>query len=179
MGRLAGRMWSRVFVALFFSLLVACTSTRVLMPEVCMYTGLPISLGELSSKPFGHDESVEAFTHQLPGVEPKKMIRRNQHNPTLVDTIYEYGLPRGGQIMLYQTSYGQQFLLAAVIKHEGFSLLNGLRVGMSEEAVRQCVELPSFEPRMEFDSEDGMRTVRLEFDRRHRLECITVLGRVD
>lgn len=160
--------------------LVSCAVTRERTPATCVYSGKPVPLAAFCASPFGHDETVAAFGERLKGKQPVKMAYKNKHDPTLVDTIYEYKLARGGKVMLYQTSFGQQFFLGAIIADPGFVLHNGLRVGMRESEVRERIGgLPDLDRVHEVRYEDAMRTLKLKFSRKGVLERIELYGQVD
>jgi|GEM_PF-3259214 len=122
--------------------LMGCARLTVVPVAGASYRGTPLTAQELCQDPFGHGRRKADFDAQLPRTKVTRMVSRSEQEPGRADTIFSYDFPDRGGIRLYQTSFGQELFLTAVIKTNKFPLRNGLRVGLPLDSVRRYVELP-------------------------------------
>lgn len=91
----------------------------------------PVEVNALLKKPFGHNESIKAFSENLPPkTKMQKYIKtsgRLNHNS---DTIFNFTYKKS-KISVYKTRFNQEFVLGGVIRNSEIALSNGIRQGMT------------------------------------------------
>ncbi len=98
-----------------------------------------ISASKFLDSPFGHNESIAAFTKSLPAqTSIRKLIRRNTHHPEKSDTIYQFRY-RSSEVFVYKSCFGNEILMAGVIANPQIEMANGVVVGISREQLHRAL----------------------------------------
>lgn len=109
--------------------LAACSALREPI-EVNLY---PMDVNQFLAKPFGFNESVEAFKKNLPSKKKvQKLIKRNPKDHHSPDTIYNF-IYKKSKVSVYKTRFNQEFILGGIIKNPELVLANGIRQGMDRD----------------------------------------------
>ena len=91
------------------------------------------SVNDFLERPFGHEETPEAFRASLPDrTHTQKLIHRVGEDIQTADTIY-YFKYRKSKIATYVTQQGQTFVIGGHVVNHLIPLVNGIRIGMDRE----------------------------------------------
>jgi len=102
-------------------------------------TNQGISKQEFLKAPFGHDESIQAFTTQLPArTKITRFARSNAHEPSRTDTIYKFSYKKS-ELFVYKTYFNREMLMAGKIVNPEIKLVNGISVGLTRDQLLKAI----------------------------------------
>lgn len=99
-----------------------------------------VSSEKFLSSPFGHDESIKAFTRTLPKkTKIRKLVKRNAHYPEKTDTIYQFAY-KSSEVLIYKTHFNREILIAGTVADSKVEMMNGLKVGITRNQLYHFIK---------------------------------------
>ncbi|HZJ73938.1 MAG TPA: hypothetical protein VFC87_03965 [Perlabentimonas sp.] len=138
----------------------------------------PVEVNTLLENPFGHNESIEAFSKNLPErTEVSKYLKKSPRANHAPDTIFNFNFKKS-KISVYKTRFSQEFVLGGIIRNSEIELCNGIRQGMTRQEFFQSFTnlpvIPNDTVVLKYSA--IKRTFNFYFDDKGKLEKIIFSG---
>jgi hypothetical protein len=122
-----------------YTVLLVATGTSCNSISKVTTTDKALSKQEFLKSPFGHDESIQSFTSQLPTrTKIARYVRRNTHEPSKSDTIYKFSYKKS-ELFVYKTYFNREMLMAGKIVNPEIKLTNGISVGLTRDQLLKAI----------------------------------------